>query len=80
MDPQRNPTTFPRGTILILTLAGGGVGVVTASRGSGRQEISVIPETVRQTSDRVRLRLSAQAAAGTVTGKQLYSAGGYDEL
>lgn len=32
--PQRKPTTFPRGTILILTLGGGSVGVVTASRGS----------------------------------------------
>lgn len=32
--PQRKPTTFPRGTILILTLAGGGVGVATSSRGS----------------------------------------------
>lgn len=32
--PQRKPTTFPRGTILILTLAGGGVGVDPASGGS----------------------------------------------
>lgn len=35
--PQRKPTTFPRGTILILTLSGGGVGVDTASRGSDVQ-------------------------------------------
>lgn len=37
--PQRNPTTFPRGTNLTLTLAGEGVGVATASRGSGEQEM-----------------------------------------
>ncbi|MEQ2212671.1 hypothetical protein XENOCAPTIV_003119, partial [Xenoophorus captivus] len=50
--PQRKPTTFPRGTILIFTLAGGDVGVATTSKGSvvgmrSRQQISL------QTSDKV---------------------------
>lgn len=51
--PQRKPTTLPRGTILILMLAAGGIAVVTASRGSAvgmgwRQEMSVIQASVSE--------------------------------
>lgn len=53
--PQRKPTTFPRGTILIFRLAGGDVGVATTSRGSavGRRPRQEIRFQTRQSSDPV---------------------------
>lgn len=60
--PQRNPTTLPRGTILTLRLAGGGVGLARASTGSAAQQRRV--EAARVKGQRLGTHRSRGHSAG----------------